>query len=114
MHALLYFLLEHVWNRAGAIALLAGLDLLAICHIPSVLLRRRGRPLAAVAWIFALISLPAIGLIIWWVVGRTHIRLESQDPGRSHRREDDGPSRADPEAMEALRDVIPPSWIEEE
>jgi cardiolipin synthase len=46
---------------------------LAVLSIPSVLMRRRGRPAAALAWILCLVSLPPLGLLLWWLLGRTHL-----------------------------------------
>jgi len=48
-------------------------ELLALCSVPSVLLRRRGRPTAALAWLLALFALPALGGLLWWAFGRTHL-----------------------------------------
>jgi len=45
----------------------------ATLSIPSVLLRRRGRPVAAVSWILALVSLPVVGIVLWWLFGRRHL-----------------------------------------
>lgn len=46
---------------------------LALLSIPSVIVQRRGRPAAALAWIFCLTSLPILGLLLWWLLGRTHL-----------------------------------------
>jgi cardiolipin synthase len=50
-----------------------GSELLALVTIPSVLIRRRGHPLAALAWLLALIALPLGGVVLWWAIGRTHL-----------------------------------------
>ncbi len=50
---------------------LAG-PILAIIHIPSVLLRR-SNPVGQLAWIMCLIALPYVGVLSWWVFGRTRI-----------------------------------------
>ena len=42
----------------------------ALASVPSVLLRRRGRPIAALAWLLALFALPALGGLSWWAFGR--------------------------------------------
>ena len=52
---------------------LAGATLLALLHIPSVLLQRHDRPSAALAWILCMLELPFLGVIAWWVLGRTHL-----------------------------------------
>lgn len=51
------------WGALGA----------AIASIPSVLVRRRGRPMAAVSWILCLVSIPMFGLVLWWLIGRSHL-----------------------------------------
>lgn len=48
-----------------------SLQLLALISVPNVLLRRRGHPLGALAWILALFVAPGFGLIAWWAFGRT-------------------------------------------
>ena len=45
--------------------------LLALISVPNVLLRRRGHPLGALAWILALFVAPGLGLVAWWAFGRT-------------------------------------------
>lgn len=45
----------------------------AVLTIPSVLLRRLGQPMAALGWLFALFALPAVTLMAWWLIGRTHL-----------------------------------------
>lgn len=54
--------------------------ILAALSVPSVLLRRSGRPTAALAWLLALSTWPMVGVIGWWVMGRTRMerRLRSQ------------------------------------
>ena len=54
----------------------------ALLTVPSVLLKRAGRPIAAVSWILALFALPALALAAWWLFGRVHLR------GRVRRRRD--------------------------
>jgi cardiolipin synthase A/B len=51
----------------------ATLQVLALISVPNVLLRRRGKPLAALAWLLALFALPGVGLLAWWAFGRTTI-----------------------------------------
>lgn len=48
-------------------------SVLALATIPSVLLKRRGRPIASLSWILALLSLPVVGLFFWWAVGFDHL-----------------------------------------
>lgn len=47
--------------------------LLVAASIPSVLVQRRGKPVGALSWIFALIMLPGVGLFLWWLLARTHL-----------------------------------------
>lgn len=44
--------------------------ILGISFIPSVLLKRTKHPLAALAWILALLFIPFIGALLWWMIGR--------------------------------------------
>jgi cardiolipin synthase len=44
---------------------------IALLTAPSILLGRRGRPLAALSWLFATIALPVVGPAAWWLIGRT-------------------------------------------
>lgn len=46
----------------------------ALATVPSVLLQREGRPIAALSWLFALFALPMVTLVAWWLGGRTHLR----------------------------------------
>ena len=78
MHSILT-LLWNVDHPAGAIrAAILGADLLALLTIPSVLIRRAGKPLAALSWILALVSLPVVGLLLWWLLGRTHLERHTR------------------------------------
>ena len=47
-------------------------------------MRRRGRPVAAVSWILALVSLPAIGILLWWLFGRRHLERRRRRKARAH------------------------------
>jgi cardiolipin synthase len=49
-------------------------DLLAVATIPSVLINRKGRPLAALTWLFAIMALPVIGVLAWWAIGRQRLQ----------------------------------------
>lgn len=48
--------------------------LLAAITAPSILLRRRGRPTAALAWLMLVAFAPILGAIAWWMIGRTHLQ----------------------------------------
>lgn len=71
----------------------------ALITVPSVLLQRAGRPIAAVGWILALFALPALALAAWWIFGRVHLR------GRVRRRR--GSSRSTSTSLsETRRDML--------
>lgn len=57
------------WEWLWSISWLA-----AILTVPSVLLQREGRPLAALSWLLALFALPLGTLLAWWLFGRTHLK----------------------------------------
>lgn len=70
-------------------------DLLALATIPSVLLQRRGRPLAALSWVLAVVSIPILGVGAWWLLGRTHLqrlRRRRQESGLVFTAHSPGPS----------------------
>jgi cardiolipin synthase len=46
-------------------------QMVALLTIPSVLLRRQGQPRAALAWLLMMFALPAVGVVAWWLIGRT-------------------------------------------
>lgn len=69
------------WNLWSFVAV--GSDLLALLTAPSVLLRRSGRPTAALGWILALFTLPALGPALWWMIGRSRVERRSADRCRS-------------------------------
>ena len=51
----------------------AALEILSLLTIPSVVLRRRGNPISASAWLVALVTLPGITWLLWFIFGRTHL-----------------------------------------
>ena len=53
-------------------------------HIPSVLLQRETRPMAALAWILCLLSLPIVGVLLWWMIGRARIEARRREWQASH------------------------------
>ncbi len=61
----------HPPDPLGAAWLLAWS--MALLTVPSVLIQRRGRPTAALAWLFALFAVPPFALLAWWLLGRTHL-----------------------------------------
>ena len=52
--------------------------LAALLTVPSVLIQRAGQPAAALSWLLTLFALPAIAVILWWLIGRTHLRRKSR------------------------------------
>ncbi|RMF96206.1 MAG: cardiolipin synthase [Gammaproteobacteria bacterium] len=66
------------WEIAAGIGPLESLWLLswlgALLTVPSVLLQRAGRPLAALSWLLALFAIPAAAVLGWWLLGRTHLQ----------------------------------------
>ena len=46
----------------------------ALLSVPSVLLRRRSRPMAKLSWLLALFAVPGVGVLAWWLIGRTHLQ----------------------------------------
>ena len=68
---------------ADFLALFVALaELFALCSVPSVLLRRRGRPTAALAWLLGLFALPVLGGLLWWAFGRTRLERKRRRRGR--------------------------------
>ncbi len=57
------------WEWLWTVSWFAGLF-----TVPSVLLQREGRPLAALSWLFALFAVPLATLLAWWLFGRTHLK----------------------------------------
>ncbi|MBW2456265.1 MAG: cardiolipin synthase [Deltaproteobacteria bacterium] len=52
--------------------------------IPSVLVMRRGRPMAAMSWILCLLTLPVLGMLLWWVLGRRHLERKRRRKRQTH------------------------------
>lgn len=74
MSALRDYLAQIDWSLRGWDLALVITYALAILTVPSVLLKRRGNPYAAVSWLLALFALPFVGVFLWWAMGRTHLR----------------------------------------
>ncbi|MBC7541694.1 MAG: cardiolipin synthase [Candidatus Sericytochromatia bacterium] len=49
-------------------------NLMAVATVPSVLYHRKGQPLSSLAWLFALIGLPVVGVFAWWTIGRLRMQ----------------------------------------
>jgi cardiolipin synthase len=62
------------WGLSIWTVLLGASELLAVITVPSVLLSRRGQPLAALSWTLALVALPLLGVLAWWLLGRSHLK----------------------------------------
>jgi cardiolipin synthase len=73
MHTLVHILANMGWHPSGWTVSLLLAELLALLTIPSVLIQRRGRPQAALAWVLGLIAVPFVGVLVWWGIGRTHL-----------------------------------------
>ncbi|RAL20166.1 cardiolipin synthase [Lujinxingia litoralis] len=59
---------------------------LGIAFIPTVLLQRGTRPMAALAWILTLLAVPFIGVALWWLIGRNHLRRRKRRRSRAQAR----------------------------
>jgi cardiolipin synthase len=46
---------------------------LALASVPSVLIKRQGRPHAALSWVLILFLFPLVGIFCWWGFGRQHL-----------------------------------------
>ncbi len=72
------------------------LEAIALASVPSVLLRRRGRPVSALAWLLGLLALPGLGSLAWWAIGRTTLERKRRKRVRKKRafaRKHDGPTQ---------------------
>lgn len=98
--------MNYLWDFSFWTLFWTSTQVLAVCSIPSVLLQRRGRPQAAIAWVLALFALPWLGLLLWWLVGRRHLR-------RVKRRRKITSGRIS-KSLETLRQALPsppePNW----
>jgi cardiolipin synthase len=81
--SLISYLLDLTWEINWWTVVWWGGMLVALFHIPSVLLRRETRPMAALAWVLCLIALPVLGVILWWMIGRTRLERRKRRWARS-------------------------------
>lgn len=81
--SLISYLLDLTWELNWWTVVWWGGMLVALFHIPSVLLRRETRPMAALAWVLCLISLPVVGVVLWWMMGRTRLERRKRRWARS-------------------------------
>lgn len=110
MHSLLNLLLHSVFSSAVSDWIILAADLLSIATIPSVLTHRARRPMAALSWILALFAIPFGGVVIWWLLGRTHLRRPANRRSRSRRRMESARSSSPPHANGVpgvLREILP-------
>ena len=110
MHSLLTLILSIAFEPRLASLVVLGGDVLALLALPSVLLRRSGRPLAALSWVLALLTLPYAGVLAWWLLGRTHLVRQRTKRKRASKRlgEQRPPLATAPVGVPArLRDVLP-------
>lgn len=77
MHTIVEFLAVR-WGFGWFGSITAFSELLALMTIPSVLLRRQGQPRAALSWLLAMFAIPALGVVAWWAIGRTHIERKKK------------------------------------
>lgn len=83
---------------------------LALFSVPSVLIKRQGRPQAALSWVLILFLLPLVGLFFWWLIGRQHLqRKRRKRRMATQRRAERFSSVAEslPTVPEAHWDVLP-------
>jgi len=72
------------WNPAQTYGFLQLIgQIIGILNIPSVLLRRSRRPVAQLTWILCLLTLPIVGVILWWFMGRTHLERKRRRRARA-------------------------------
>ena len=62
--------MDLTWWAAMAIAA----EAIALLTIPSVLIERRGQPTSALAWVLTMVGLPFLGVLSWWMIGRSHLK----------------------------------------
>jgi cardiolipin synthase len=72
------------WELSAWTALLIVAEALTLATIPSVLLSRRGQPLAALSWTLALVAVPILGVTAWWFMGRSHLDRKRLLRERAH------------------------------
>ncbi|RMG10275.1 MAG: cardiolipin synthase [Deltaproteobacteria bacterium] len=51
---------------------------LSLLTVPSVLVQRAARPMAALSWILVLFVFPGVGVLAWWLFGRLHLRMKTR------------------------------------
>jgi len=84
VHTLLQMVANLGWEMSAWTALLLAAELFALFTIPSVLLSRRGQPLAALSWTLAMVAAPFLGVLAWWLIGRSHLKRKRLRRNRAH------------------------------
>lgn len=59
--------------------------IVGVLFVPFVLMERTARPMSAVAWILALLFIPYLGAILWWILGRNHFERTCRQHSRARR-----------------------------
>lgn len=78
MYSLVHLLLADIFGYTYGLILLGIADGMAVLSVPSVLMRRRGRPMAAMSWLLALFVLPYLGVLGWWLFGRIRVHRKER------------------------------------
>lgn len=76
MHSLLSLIFGVTFTPSVSTAILLSADAAALIAVPSVLMRRAGRPLASISWVLALLALPFVGVLSWLLLGRGYLRRQ--------------------------------------
>jgi cardiolipin synthase A/B len=84
VHTLLQVVSGLGWELSAWTALLVAAELFALVTLPSVLLSRRGQPLAALSWTLTLVAAPFLGVLAWWLFGRIHLKRKRLRRNRAH------------------------------
>lgn len=93
------------WTELAALFQITG-QFVGLLHIPSVLLRRSDRPSAQLAWILCLLTLPVLGVTLWWLLGRRYLYR--------HRRRRDVAHQHVVQAIEGLELEAPKSLLNDD
>ena len=91
------------WGAVGY----GAAQVLALLTMPSVLLRRRGEPRGTLSWLLALFALPVMGVIAWWLFGRTTLRKRRQHRVKKFKEFMSRQQALWEEVPEAFRGVLP-------
>jgi cardiolipin synthase len=110
MHNLLHLLGEITPDGLSRLVF-AVTYLLALATVPSVLLRRRGNPRAALSWLLALFAIPLIGVLMWWAAGRTSIERRARRREKLAQMFADQHGAAHSESGTPFEGMVPPRAI---